>query len=101
MIIPESHRLGRIPVEEIEGVVSQRQAVAYLADAGDIWVYASAILHASNAADDPTHRRVLHVDYSSARLPRRPGMVRGQMTAFDAVDGSFHRRGSAKERVAD
>jgi hypothetical protein len=70
MVIPGSHRLGRIPVQDVEGVVSQREAVACLASAGDIWVYASAILHASNAADSPTHRRVLHVDYTSDRMPR-------------------------------
>jgi hypothetical protein len=69
MIIPGSHRVGRIPVQDIDRVVSQHKAVACLAGAGDIWVYASAILHASHAADSPTHRRVLHVDYSNARLP--------------------------------
>jgi Phytanoyl-CoA dioxygenase (PhyH) len=69
MIVPGSHRLGRIPVKDVEGVVSQSETVACLADAGDIWVYASAILHASNAAESPKHRRVLHVDYSGTRLP--------------------------------
>ena len=35
--------------------------------------------------------------------PRTAGKVIGltEMTASDAVDGSFHRRGSAKEVVAD
>jgi ectoine hydroxylase-related dioxygenase (phytanoyl-CoA dioxygenase family) len=70
MIIPGSHRLGRIPVKDVERIVSRREMVACLANAGDIWVYASAILHASNSANDPTHRRVLHVDYSTARLPQ-------------------------------
>jgi ectoine hydroxylase-related dioxygenase (phytanoyl-CoA dioxygenase family) len=69
MIIPGSHRLGRIPVQDIEGVVSRHEAVACLAEAGDVWVYATAILHASESAVSPTHRRVLHLDYSSARLP--------------------------------
>ncbi len=69
MIVPGSHRLGRIPVQDIEGIVSAGKAVACLADAGDVWVYATAILHASEAAVSPTHRRVLHVDYSSDRLP--------------------------------
>jgi hypothetical protein len=69
MIAPGSHRLGRIPAKEVESIVSRCKPVACLADAGDIWCYASAILHASKAANDPGHRRVLHVDYSSARLP--------------------------------
>jgi Phytanoyl-CoA dioxygenase (PhyH) len=70
LVIPGSHRLGRIPVREIEGIVCKSEAVACLANAGDIWVYVSVILHASNATSCPTHRRVLHVDYSAARLPR-------------------------------
>jgi Phytanoyl-CoA dioxygenase (PhyH) len=69
MIVPGSHRLGRIPVQAIDSVVSQHEAAACLADAGDVWVYATAILHASDAAESPTHRRVLHVDYSRDRLP--------------------------------
>lgn len=70
MIIPGSHRLGRIPIKDVQGIVSRRKMAACLADAGDIWVYASGILHASNAANAPAHRRVLHVDYSIACLPR-------------------------------
>jgi hypothetical protein len=69
LIIPGSHLLGRFPIKEIEGVVARSKPFACLADAGDIWVYASAILHSSNAAHAPTHRRVLHVDYSNAQLP--------------------------------
>jgi Phytanoyl-CoA dioxygenase (PhyH) len=69
LIVPGSHRLGRIPVQDIDGVVSQHEAVACLAGASDVWVYATAILHASDAAISPTHRRVLHIDYSSDRLP--------------------------------
>jgi ectoine hydroxylase-related dioxygenase (phytanoyl-CoA dioxygenase family) len=69
MIVPGSHRLGRLPVQDIEGVVLRHEAVVCLAEAGDVWVYATAILHASDAAKRPTHRRVLHVDYSNAQLP--------------------------------
>ncbi|NJM35098.1 MAG: phytanoyl-CoA dioxygenase family protein [Rhodomicrobium sp.] len=68
LIVPGSHRLGRIPVSEVEGVVKNGTKYACLAEAGDIWAYASAILHASNAAAQPTHRRVLHVDFSASEL---------------------------------
>ena len=69
LIVPGSHRLGRVPVGQIKQVVSRGPHFACLANSGDIWVYASAILHASNAAAAPTHRRVLHVDYAAASLP--------------------------------
>ncbi|MFZ5793300.1 MAG: phytanoyl-CoA dioxygenase, partial [Pseudomonadota bacterium] len=38
-------------------------------DAGDIWLYANPILHASDAATDPTHRRVLQLDFAAQDLP--------------------------------
>lgn len=69
LIVPGSHRLGRIPIDQIKQVVSRGPQFACLANSGDIWVYASAILHASNAAAAPTHRRVLHIDYAAASLP--------------------------------
>ena len=35
----------------------------------DIWLYATPILHASGAALEPTHRRVLQVDFAAGELP--------------------------------
>jgi len=34
-----------------------------------IWLYATLILHASDAARVPAHRRVLQVDLAAADLP--------------------------------
>ena len=39
------------------------------AEAGDVWLYATPILHASEAAKVPTRRRVLQVDYAAGDLP--------------------------------
>jgi len=36
---------------------------------GDVWLYATPILHASDAAVEPLHRRVLQVDYAADWLP--------------------------------
>lgn len=47
LIAPESHRRGRIPTAEIPEVVRQCGIVACLAAAGDIWLYVTPILHAS------------------------------------------------------
>ncbi len=69
LILPGSHQLGRIPVEEISDLVIHHQIRACLANAGDIWAYATSIIHASKAAEHPTHRRVLQVDYSVQKLP--------------------------------
>jgi len=69
LIAPGSHKRGRIPASEIQDVVQQCGILACLAEAGDIWLYATPILHASDAATVPLHRRVLQVDYAAAALP--------------------------------
>jgi len=69
LIAPGSHKVGRIPDRSFAELVKQYGVVACLADAGDIWLYATPILHASKAASAPSHRRVLQVDYSVSDLP--------------------------------
>lgn len=69
LVAPGSHRLGRILDERIRETVSRCGSVACLAKAGDIWVYATTILHASEAAKEPARRRVLQLDYAIGDLP--------------------------------
>lgn len=69
LIARGSHRLGRIPEGDIDRVVGRLGRFACLADRGDVWVYATPILHASEASTCAASRRVLQVDYSAAGLP--------------------------------
>ncbi|TCM17361.1 phytanoyl-CoA dioxygenase PhyH [Novosphingobium sp. PhB165] len=69
LIATGSHRLGRISVGEVENVVEQSPIHVCLAQAGDVWVYRTPILHASNAARPGRRRRVLQVDYAAGDLP--------------------------------
>ena len=69
LIAPGSHKLGRVAETSVREVVRRCGTVACLAEPGDIWLYASSILHASEAAVSPVHRRVLHVDFSAEQLP--------------------------------
>jgi Phytanoyl-CoA dioxygenase (PhyH) len=69
LIAPGSHKLGRIREDQIDDVVSRCGTRACSAAAGDVWVYATPILHASKAARVPTTRRVLQVDYAAEELP--------------------------------
>ena len=64
-----SHRLGRIPSAEIVDSVSRLATVRCLAGAGDVWVYATPILHASERTRGPARRRVLQVDFCLRELP--------------------------------
>jgi len=68
LIAPGSHRLGRIAEADVPKVVARCGTAACLAEAGDIWLYATPILHASEPSAHPGHRRVLHVDYSADEL---------------------------------
>lgn len=69
LIAPGSHRLGIVPVDHVSDAVRQCGVRACLADAGDVWMYSTPILHASHAARHPTRRRVLQVDYAPFDLP--------------------------------
>lgn len=69
LIAPGSHRHGRVPEGEVSALVAQCGTRACLAERGDIWLYATPILHASDAAINPRRRRVLQLDYSAAALP--------------------------------
>lgn len=69
LIAPGSHRLGRISESEIAGVVQACGISECLAATGDVWLYATPILHASDAARRPGRRRVLQVDYAAEALP--------------------------------
>lgn len=68
-IAPGSHRFGLVREDRIEAVVAKCGVHACTALAGDVWVYATPILHASDAAAMPRRRRVLQVDYAGFGLP--------------------------------
>jgi len=64
-----SHRAGLVREADIDRIVAECGTAACLAEAGDIWIYATPILHASEAARAPARRRVLQVDYAACDLP--------------------------------
>lgn len=69
LIAPGSHTYGRIAVDQVKGVVDRCGTAVCLAEAGDVWLYATPILHASDAASAPKSRRVLQVDFAAEELP--------------------------------
>lgn len=69
LIAPGSHREGMVPVGKIEETVARLGTAICLADAGDVWVYSTLILHASAASQQAKARRVLQVDYAAFDLP--------------------------------
>ncbi|KTF69704.1 phytanoyl-CoA dioxygenase family protein [Sphingomonas sp. HT-1] len=69
LIAPGSHRLGRVPEAAVVAAVGRCGTATCLAEAGDIWMYSTPILHASAASSVARHRRVLQVDYAMEALP--------------------------------
>lgn len=69
LIAPGSHKLGQVRESEVDAVVARSGVHVCLANAGDVWLYATPILHASAAATEPDRRRVLQIDFSADSLP--------------------------------
>ena len=64
-----SHLGGRIPFDGIAAAIERTTSFACRAEAGDVWLYSTPILHASKPAAPGRHRRVLQADYAEERLP--------------------------------
>ena len=64
-----SHRLGRVASEDAVRAAAARPLLTCLAEPGDVWAYATPILHASDRSVAPARRRVLQVDFAAAPLP--------------------------------
>ena len=64
-----SHAIGLIAKSDILAHVERSEIHDCLADAGDVWVYRTPIVHASDRAANGRRRRVLQVDYSGDDLP--------------------------------
>lgn len=69
LIAPGSHRIGRVPAEQVAAKAVELGVETCLARAGDAWIYATPILHASELARSPGRRRVLQVDFAAGGLP--------------------------------
>ena len=65
-----SHRLGRVADREAEAVAAQHDQLQCLASSGDVWIYSTPILHASERSSSGGHRRVLQLDFCSRALPK-------------------------------
>ena len=69
LIAPGSHQFGRIAEDGIEAIVRDHGSIACLSDVGDVWLYATPIVHASAIATQPKRRRVLQIDFAACGLP--------------------------------
>ena len=69
LVIPGSHKLGRIPEEDIPDRVKNGRTDICRVKAGDVMLMRPLLLHSSRRSHNPTHRRVIHIEYTNYNLP--------------------------------
>ena len=68
-VIPCSHSQGVLTPAKVSQMTSESKAVTCTVGTGGAIVMRPLILHASSKALRPSHRRVVHLEFSSAELP--------------------------------
>jgi ectoine hydroxylase-related dioxygenase (phytanoyl-CoA dioxygenase family) len=68
-VISGSHRHGRLSASAIDEWKSRGPIVDCTVDRGGILAFRPLVLHASSAAAQPAHRRVVHLEFAAGSLP--------------------------------
>lgn len=68
-VIAASHRYGKLSGVEIAALCNQHQAALCTAERGDVLLMRPLIVHSSSSGTNPSHRRVLHLEYAALSLP--------------------------------
>jgi ectoine hydroxylase-related dioxygenase (phytanoyl-CoA dioxygenase family) len=71
-ILPGSHRRGRLSAEQVAAIQTEIAPITCEIESGGAVLMKPLVLHASSAASDPRHRRVIHIDFAAVDLP--PGL---------------------------
>ncbi len=70
-VLPGTHQYGRLDTGQIEYWKERQTAVTCAVKRGGVIVMRPLLLHSSMQAVDPSHRRVMHFEYSPDDLPGR------------------------------
>lgn len=68
-VIPNSHRFGILSKDKTDQIVSNSEIYQCNANAGDLLIMSPLLLHSSSKGNSPSHRRIIHIEYSSFTLP--------------------------------
>jgi hypothetical protein len=66
--VPESHQHGKLTSDEIIEWAKQPPFVCEVSK-GDVLLMRPLLLHASSPTKNPSHRRILHIEYATQELP--------------------------------
>ena len=68
-VVAGSHRFGKLSAAEIQQMKAEGETVTCRVRKGGAMLMRPLLLHASSAATNALHRRVLHFEFSSLKLP--------------------------------
>ncbi len=68
VVLPGSHRVGRLSPEQIEAMRTDCAATVCRAAVGDALVMRPLLVHSSRRSTMPRRRRVLHIEYAACNL---------------------------------
>ena len=68
-ILPGTHLKGRLNSKDILSLVETMKPLASESAAGDILLMRPLLLHSSRKALNPSHRRIIHLEFSAMALP--------------------------------
>jgi ectoine hydroxylase-related dioxygenase (phytanoyl-CoA dioxygenase family) len=68
-VVPGSHLKGKLNAAQIKNVSENGNICTCEVPKGGVLLMRPLILHASSAAESPSHRRVLHIEYATCELP--------------------------------
>jgi ectoine hydroxylase-related dioxygenase (phytanoyl-CoA dioxygenase family) len=68
-VLPGSHREGKLAPSQIKGWRQRREPVTCEVRKGGVLLMRPLLLHASSPATNPSHRRVVHVEFAADELP--------------------------------
>jgi hypothetical protein len=69
LVVPGSHRQGRLDVASTRAWLDEDRARACLVSRGGVLMMRPLLLHASSPSNGPCHRRVVHLEYATGALP--------------------------------
>lgn len=68
-VLPTSHKGGRLSPEAIAQRIETEKAVVCKVPRGGVLLMKPLLLHSSGVSTRPSHRRVIHFEFSSTKLP--------------------------------
>jgi ectoine hydroxylase-related dioxygenase (phytanoyl-CoA dioxygenase family) len=77
---PGLHRLGRLSREQIVECCASQEEQECLGWAGDVLMMRPLLVHASSAARNPRHRRVVHIEFVAADVVPENLLAKPPMT---------------------